>query len=83
MNSLLARLTPGSLVRAARLTAVVLIVALMVGYAENAVTVETVGMGGFGLAVLLLLAFPDQRAQQLVQQPHAKETMLLGTRCKY
>lgn len=66
MNSLLARLTSGSLVRAARVAAVLLIVALMVGYAENVLTVETAGMGGFGLAVLLLLAFPEQRASELL-----------------
>lgn len=66
MNSLLARLTPGSLVRAARGGALLLIVAMMVGYAENVLTVETVGMGSFGLGALLLMAFPEQRASELL-----------------
>lgn len=66
MNSLLARLTPGSLVRLARVTAGLLLLGMMVGYADNVLSTETVGMGAFGLGLLLLLAFPDQRASELL-----------------
>ncbi|MCW1381365.1 hypothetical protein OLX02_00880 [Novosphingobium sp. KCTC 2891] len=66
MNSILARFTPASLVRLARLLALLTTIVMMIGYAGNLLTIETAGMGAFGLSVLLLLAVPDQRASELL-----------------
>ena len=66
MNSLLARITPGTLVRLSRIFAVLLFVGMMVGYVDGYLTVEIAGLGSFILSLLLLLALPDQRASELL-----------------
>ncbi|WP_225205898.1 hypothetical protein [Novosphingobium huizhouense] len=66
MNSLIAHLTPALLVRLARALSLVTLVLLMIGYADGWLTLETAALGAFGLGMLLMMAFPDQRASELL-----------------
>lgn len=66
MNSILARITPGALVRLSRIFAVLVFLVMMAGYVDGYLTVEIAGLGSFALSLLLLLALPDQRASELL-----------------
>lgn len=62
----LSSVTPRTLVRLARCTALVIAVVLTLGYVNDRLTVEGAAFGSFGLAVALLLAVPDQRSSELL-----------------
>ncbi|BEU99788.1 hypothetical protein [Novosphingobium olei] len=66
MKSPIARLTPGLIVRLARGLSLLTLLTLMFGYADGWLTLETAALGAFGLGTLLMLAFPDQRASELL-----------------
>jgi len=62
----LARVTPRTLVRIARICALLIAAALTAGYVNDRLTVEGAALGSFCLAVALLLAVPDQRSSELL-----------------
>ncbi len=66
MDTLLARITPGHVVRFARIGALLIAFALTFGYVTDRLTLELAGVGSFFLAVLMLLALPNQRSSELL-----------------
>jgi len=66
MDALLARITPGHVARFARIGALLIAFALMAGYVTDRLTLEMAGVGSLFLAVLTLLAFPNQRSSELL-----------------
>lgn len=66
MMNPIARLTPRFLVRLARGLTVMTLIVLMLAYAESWLTLETAALGAFALGALLMMAFPDQRASELL-----------------
>lgn len=66
MDALLARITPGHVARFARIGALLIAFALTAGYVTDRLTLEMAGVGSLFLAVLMLLAFPNQRSSELL-----------------
>ena len=66
MDRLFSRITPGHVVRFAKIFALLVAFALTSGYVTASLTVETAGVGAFFLAVGLLLALPGQRSSELL-----------------
>ena len=66
MNLLLSYITPGHVVRFAKVFALLVAFGLTAGYVTASLTVESAGIGAFFLAVGLLLALPGQRSSELL-----------------
>ncbi len=66
MDALFARLTPGHVARFARIGALLIAFALTAGYVTDRLTLEMAGVGSLFLAVLTLLALPNQRSSELL-----------------
>lgn len=66
MDTLLSRITPGQVLRVARIGALLIAFALTAGYVTDHLTIELAGVGAFFLAVFTLLAFPNQRSSELL-----------------
>ncbi len=64
--NLLARLTPGHVVRLAKVFAMGTAMIMTAAYVTDRLTVETAGIASFCLALSLLLAVPDQRSSELL-----------------
>lgn len=66
MDALLARITPGHVAQFARISALLIAFVLTSGYVTDRLTLELAGVGSFFLAVLMLLALPNQRSSELL-----------------
>ncbi|GEN99821.1 hypothetical protein NSE01_16540 [Novosphingobium sediminis] len=66
MDALLARITPGHIASFARIGALLIAFALTAGYVTDRLTLELAGVGALFLAVLTLLALPNQRSSELL-----------------
>lgn len=66
MDALFARLTPGHVAQFARIGALLIAFGLTSGYVTDRLTLELAGVGSFFLAVLMLLALPNQRSSELL-----------------
>ncbi len=66
MDALFARITPGHIVRSARIGALLIAFVLTSGYVTDRLSLELAGVGSFFLAVLTLLALPNQRSSELL-----------------
>jgi hypothetical protein len=66
MDALLSRLTPGQIAQFARIAALLIAFALTAGYVTDRLTLELAGVGSLVLAVLMLMALPNQRSSELL-----------------
>lgn len=66
MDALLSRITPGHVIRFARIAALLIAFALTAGYVTDRLTLELAGVGALSLAVFTLLGLPHQRSSELL-----------------
>lgn len=66
MPNLLSSLTPGHVVRAAKVLAMLTAMIMTATYVTDRLTVESAGIASFCLALFLLLAIPDHRSSELL-----------------
>jgi hypothetical protein len=66
MSKALARITPGQIVRFAKVLAMGTAMIMTGAYVNDTLTPATAGIAAFTLAVTLLLAVPDQRGSELL-----------------